>query len=117
MLESPFRPEIPEDKPPVPAEYLCPLCCGLFASCQAQRDLVSHRRVRPLLDAVGGLLVSVVSRPRKSTASQPCQERPAGSCPLCARQVDEKPVANRRLAEIVESLNLDFFELPKKMAR
>eukprot|EP00913_Durusdinium_trenchii_P031624 g29614.t1 len=44
------------------------------------------------------------------------QEKSDGTCPLCTRQLleEEKPLPNPRLAEIVASLNLDFFQLPQK---
>lgn len=86
------EPEVPpEQKAPCPPEYLCPLCRGIFEN--------------PAIARCCG----------RSACTSCFEERAVGACPLCARQwADEKPLPNPRLAEIVASLNLDFFQLPAK---
>eukprot|EP00931_Biecheleriopsis_adriatica_P102867 TRINITY_DN77776_c0_g1_i1.p1 TRINITY_DN77776_c0_g1~~TRINITY_DN77776_c0_g1_i1.p1 ORF type:complete len:310 (-),score=67.61 TRINITY_DN77776_c0_g1_i1:8-937(-) len=83
-------PPPPEQKTPCPAEYLCPLCRGIFDS-------------------------PSIARCCGRSACRSCfEERSSGACPLCSRQWSDelKPIPNPRLADIVGSLNLDFFELP-----
>jgi len=87
------EPEVPpEQKAPCPPEYLCPLCRGIFEN--------------PAIARCCG----------RSACSSCFEEQTNGACPLCARPSaeEEKPLPNPRLAEIVGSLNLDFFQLPAK---
>mmetsp|Transcript_30854 Transcript_30854/g.71269 ORF Transcript_30854/g.71269 Transcript_30854/m.71269 type:complete len:294 (+) Transcript_30854:35-916(+) len=81
----------PLQKAPCPAEYLCPLCRGLFEN--------------PRIARCCG----------RSACARCFEERPPSSCPLCQRhrEEDEQPLPNPRLADIIASLNLDFFELPR----
>ncbi|CAK9089289.1 unnamed protein product [Durusdinium trenchii] len=86
------EPEVPEQKAPCPPEYLCPLCRGIFEN--------------PGIARCCG----------RSACFSCFEEKSDGTCPLCTRQLleEEKPLPNPRLAEIVASLNLDFFQLPQK---
>mmetsp|Transcript_46845 Transcript_46845/g.109381 ORF Transcript_46845/g.109381 Transcript_46845/m.109381 type:complete len:301 (+) Transcript_46845:26-928(+) len=85
------KPEpVPEEKAPCPPEYLCSLCTGLFEN--------------PSIAPCCG----------RSACLHCFEAQPTMICPLCKRQraEDEKPLPNPRLADIIASLNLDFFELP-----
>ncbi|CAJ1336897.1 unnamed protein product [Effrenium voratum] len=82
------EPEVPEQKAPCPPEYLCPVCRGLFED--------------PAIARCCG----------RSACAVCFKEHSSGFCPLCSREEEQKPLPNPRLAEIIGSLNLDYFELP-----
>eukprot|EP00438_Fugacium_kawagutii_P005887 Skav214422 [mRNA] locus=scaffold586:252587:253198:+ [translate_table: standard] len=87
------EPEV-QQKVPCPPEYLCPLCRGIFEN--------------PAIARCCG----------RSACTRCFEDRAAESelCPLCAKPCeDAPPVPNPRLAQIVASLNLDFFQLPAKI--
>ncbi|CAE7625820.1 unnamed protein product [Symbiodinium sp. CCMP2592] len=84
------KPEpVPEEKAPCPPEYLCSLCTGLF---EPWPDL--HGKERKI---------------RSCDLSMSSFRQDFGDL---KPQADVRPLPNPRLADIIASLNLDFFELP-----
>ncbi|CAE8722389.1 unnamed protein product, partial [Polarella glacialis] len=78
------EPEKPEKRAACPPEYLCPLCRKIFD--------------KPSISRCCG----------RSACSKCFEERRSDSCALCSKQwdIEQPPVPNLRLAEIVGSLDL-----------
>eukprot|EP00933_Yihiella_yeosuensis_P016024 TRINITY_DN13836_c0_g1_i3.p1 TRINITY_DN13836_c0_g1~~TRINITY_DN13836_c0_g1_i3.p1 ORF type:complete len:300 (-),score=57.54 TRINITY_DN13836_c0_g1_i3:12-911(-) len=83
-------PPPPDKKSPCPPEYLCPVCRCLFKG--------------PSIAPCCG----------RSACASCFKEGGESSCPLCSRELAEhqQPIPNKRLADIVASLDLDYFEIP-----
>lgn len=85
------KPPPPEERPPCPPEYLCPLCTGIFES--------------PSIARCCG----------RSACGRCFAERALENCPLCGRpcaEEQQQPIPNLRLAAVVDSLDVDYFDLP-----